>query len=53
MAKSAALVDTADRLALVASGACMLHCLTLALSLSLTLPLLFAALPVLSSSPST
>lgn len=35
-----AFIDAADRLALVASGACLLHCLAL--------PLLFAALPVLS-----
>lgn len=35
-----ALVDAADRLALVVSGACVLHCLGL--------PLLFATLPVLS-----
>lgn len=34
------IADTADRLALVASGACLLHCLAL--------PLLFAALPALS-----
>lgn len=37
---SSALVDAADRLALVVSGACVLHCLGL--------PLLFATLPMLS-----
>lgn len=41
MIRRSTFVDTADRLALVASGACVLHCLAL--------PLLFVALPTLSS----
>lgn len=35
------IIDAADRLALIASGACIIHCLAM--------PLLFAALPALSS----
>jgi len=39
--RGARLADAADRLALAASGACLVHCLAL--------PLLFAAIPALSS----